>query len=106
MKTKILIIKNSKYTSFVLLGGILFSVIFYMYCINSAVRFAVVRGTTMSEISSIQDNLSELESKYMTNVNSITLESARNSGFVDPKVKDFITRDSLSPKTKSITLNR
>ncbi len=106
MKTAILtlrVIRESTSTFYILAGGILFFAFFYMYCINSAVRFAVARHGAMSRISTLQDSVSELESKYMASANNITLESARGSGFVDPKVKDFISRNSSG---KPLSMNK
>jgi hypothetical protein len=103
MKSAIITIKNSRYTFLVLAGGIIFFVSLYMFCINSAVRFAVARNNAEAKISSLEGSLSDLESKYMANTNSLTLEKAEASGLVDPSVKDFISKTSSG---KSLTINR
>src|SRR3954471_22358706 len=99
MKTAILTIRairNSKSTFYILAGGILFFMFFYMYEINSAVRFAVVRNNAMSKISTLEESVSELESKYVVNTGAFTFESAKSSGFVDPKFKEFISENSTA----------
>lgn len=106
MKTAILTIhrvKNSTKTFYILASGILFFLFLYMYCINSAVRFAVARENYVSKISTLQDGVSDLESKYMLDKNAITLESAKSSGLVDPSNKDFISKTASG---KPLSINK
>ena len=97
-------ITNNRMTFYILASGILFSMVFYMYCINAAVRAAVVRNNAESKISSLQAQLSELEGKYMENVNSLTMQTAAQAGLTDPTEKIFISKisggQSLSYNTR------
>lgn len=94
MKTRIIAIKNNPLTFYALLGAIVFSAVFYIYCVNSAVRNAVARGAAESRLAALQTAVSELEYKYMAFENKLTLESAEALGLFEPTDKIFISRNS------------
>lgn len=96
MPTKIIAIKNSPATFYLLLGAILFAATFYIYSVNSAVRNAVAREQAEGVISELQTKVSELEYKYMNLENRMTLESAANLDLHEPTGKIFISRNSSS----------
>jgi hypothetical protein len=87
-------IKYNKAAYYFLGAGIFLSLVFYMYCINAAVRAAVVRNNAQSKIAMIQGQVSDLESKYMAGVNTLTVQSAHAAGLVDPQEKIFISKNT------------
>ncbi len=94
MTAKIISIKNNPATFYLLLSGIVFSAIFYIYCVNSAVRNVVARERAEREIQALQTVTSELEYRYINDENSMTLERARALGLLEPAGKIFISRNS------------
>ena len=92
MTAKIISIKENPLTLYLLLVGIVFSAILYIYCVNSSVRNVVTREETESQMKALRNKVSELEYKYIREENKITLDSANWYGLKEPTVKNFITR--------------
>jgi len=94
MKAKIISIKKTPAIFYLLLGAIVFSAVFYVYCVNAAVRNAVVRREALNHIDRLQTQMSELEYRYMANENRMTIESAKLLELVELSQKIFIPRNS------------
>lgn len=105
MRAKIISIKENPVTFYMLLVGILFSVVFYIYSVNSAVRNVVIREESEGKISELRNSLSELEFKYMNGENAMTLERARSLGLSEPSRKVFISRNEAG-SGKQLTINK
>ena len=94
MKTILIKIRDSKYSFYVISTGVILSAAFYIYCVNIAVRNTISRNGLESKISSLQANLSDLETTYVIKVSSLTLDSAKQLGLFEPKNKFFISKDT------------
>lgn len=102
MTAKIIQIKNSKLTFNLIIAGILFSAVFYIYCVNSAVRNVVLREQTESQITDLSNKVSELEYKYVSYESELTIDKAKAIGLNEPALKVFISKNSTS---KPLSLN-
>ena len=105
MKKIAIAIQQNRFSFYTIFSGVLFSLVFYMYFINSAVRSTMLRNQMESKISSLEFNLSELETDYIKTVNGISLELAPSLGLKESKNKIFISRNLsalLSPKPLSL----
>lgn len=103
MRTKIISIKENPATFYILLAGILFSSIFYIYSVNLAVRNVVIREESEGKISELRNLVSELEFKYMNSENQMTLDKARLLGLSEPSQKTFISKGKI---TKPLSFNK
>lgn len=103
MKTLLINIRDNRFSFYVLASGVLLSAAFYIYCVNMAVRNTISRNGMESKISSLQANLSDLETAYVVKVSSLTLDSAKTLGLHEPKNKIFISKNS---STKSLSYNK
>ncbi|MCK5059713.1 MAG: hypothetical protein KAR00_01030 [Candidatus Pacebacteria bacterium] len=99
MKTAIA--QNDKRIFLILVFSILFSVLLYMYFINTAVLNVVERERLSAEIDLLQANVAELESTYAVLRSNITLSTAYSLGFREVSATQFIKRRPLS----SVSLN-
>ena len=96
MVEKILELNKEKTIFWSLLGALLLSLGFYMYCINATVHNVVVRQNLESEASSLTLEIGNKEFKYITKRNAVTLELAHSLGFKDVETKKFISRSSAT----------
>ena len=103
-RTLAISIKNNHATFYFLAFGIVATAMLYMFFVNSAVRSAVARKNTESSILALENKVSDLEYNYMTKQNSITLESAKDSGLSEPVNKVFIS-DTGYTSHKAISFN-
>ena len=94
MRTKIISIKNNPATFYILVSSIFISMGFYMFFVNSAVRNAVARGDSESDILVLENRVSDLEYRYMLKQKAITLDSAKGFGLSEPENKVFISFNS------------
>lgn len=77
-----------------MVAAIFLNIGFYMYCVSSAVNYAVIRKNTENQISALQAKLSDMESSYVVASNSMTLDSAHELGLREPENKIFISKSS------------
>jgi len=105
MKTKTLKsnIKNQKTIFWVLASAIFVFILLYSYFVNASVLSVVERKKINQELSITSSRVAELESKYFSSINNITLNLALNSGFVETRTNVFITRKALARDV--LTLN-
>jgi len=90
-------------TLFFVFSAILVSLFFsYVYLVNATVKNIVARERIEKTISETTSNIAELEVKYMSLKNSVTLEVARAKGFADASPTRFLTRNE---KTTTLTYN-
>lgn len=73
----------------------------YMYFVSSAIVNVVLREEIEGEIVKIHSEVGELESKYLTLENNITMDTALAMGFVKVADKKFVTRTN-----RSLSINR
>ena len=97
MKTKLIAIKENPLTFYALVAGILFSFIFYAYCINTTVRNGVSYGNTDDLLGEARNRVSELEYRYTHLRESLDVDSAKALGLEPPAEKIFISRVSKKP---------
>jgi hypothetical protein len=72
----------------------------YAYLVNKTIMNVVAREKTEREIASLSSSIGELEFKYMTAKNNITLDLAYAHGFHDATPSKFISR-----KAEALSLN-
>lgn len=107
MTAKIISIKNNPTTFYMLLIGIVFFAVFYIYCVNSAVRNVVAREQAESRISALQAVISELELKYIGSENQMTLERAKSLGLAELPQKTYISKNSKgNSQSKPLSINK
>jgi len=85
----------------ILVFSILFSILLYMYFINSAVLNVVERERLSGETDHLQAKLAQLESEYAVLRSQISIPVAHSLGFKEVPVAQFIERNPLS----SVSLN-
>ena len=76
----------------------------YIFFVSSSIVNALVREEIEQKITATYSHMSDLESKYLAQQNTITLQLAYELGFSDIKNKTFVTRTSLVGK--ELTLNQ
>jgi uncharacterized membrane protein YjgN (DUF898 family) len=103
MRAKIISIKESPATFYVLLVGIMFAAVFYIYYVNISVRNVVAREQSEEKIAELRNSVSELEFKYINSENIMTLEKAKGLGLLEPLQKIFISKNSTN---KPLTINK
>lgn len=64
----------------------------YIYLVGSITFNIVARRSLENTVISLNSELNQLESEYLTNVNKIDKEYAYNKGFVDIGNNIFVTR--------------
>ncbi len=80
---------------FYILATILITIFgLYAYLVNRTIMNVVAREKTYREISTLSTSIGELEFKYMSIRNNITLELAYEKGFHDAVPSQFISRGS------------
>ena len=79
-----------------LLGILILSVGFYLFCINNTVRNVVSRENLESEANKITLDISDKEFQYISMRNSVTIDLAYTLGFKDVSQKTFIKKGSGS----------
>lgn len=66
---------------------------FYAYLINKTIMNVVAREDVERNISELSSSIGELEFKYMTLRNGITIDLAYTKGFLDAEPSQFISRN-------------
>lgn len=77
----------------------------YVYLINKTVMNVVAREQTEQDIAQLSGTLGELEFKYITLKNIITLDLAYERGFQETSPKAFISR-TTRPASLSYNYDR
>ena len=90
MVEKVLELNREKTIFWTLLGILLLSIGFYMYCVNSTVHNVVARQNLENEASKLTLSIGSKEFKYISKRNSITIQLAYSLGFQDVSKKTFI----------------
>ena len=71
---------------------LLFSIVAYVYFVNQTVLNIVKREKIENQIMSLNSRIGELEFKYISLKNNISLDYAYSIGFVDVKDVKFASR--------------
>ncbi len=96
MVEKVLELNREKTIFWSLLGILVLSAIFYIYCINVAVHNTVARQNYEAESSSLTLKIGSKEFEYISKRNNVTLALAHSIGFKDAKVVAYVSRNSDS----------
>ena len=94
MVEKVLQLNKEKTIFWVLLGILILSIGFYMYCIRTTISNVVAYQNLENEASSLSLSLGGKEFEYISKRNSITLATAYSMGFKDSQNKTYIPRKS------------
>lgn len=81
---------------FFLVVGIIALASSYAYLLHSAIANVVERENLVKEGRLASISVGELESKYLSVKNSISIELAHAKGFKDSEVSSFISKKSLT----------
>ncbi len=92
MVEKVLQLNREKTIFWTLLGVLILSVGFYIYCINVTVYNTVARQNFESESSHITLSIGSQEFEYITKRNKVTLALAYSLGFQDVSVKTYLSK--------------
>ncbi len=103
MVEKVLQLNNEKIIFRVLLGVLIFSLAFYIFCIRATIHNVVARQNLESESSKLTLSIGNQEFEYIAKRNAVTLQLAYSLGFSDAQVKNYI---SQNPGTKVAFLTR
>ena len=79
-----------------LVTGIVLLASSYAYFLHAAITNVVDREDIVKENRLVSTSVSELEAKYFSVKNSITIELAHSKGFKDAEVSSFISKKSLT----------
>ncbi|MEK7463579.1 MAG: hypothetical protein AAB610_00440 [Patescibacteria group bacterium] len=79
-----------------LVAGIVVLASSYAYLLHDAITNVVERESVVRENRIVSTSVSELEAKYFSVKNSITIELAHAKGFKDSEVSSFISKKSLT----------
>lgn len=90
----VIAIKENKLTFYALCAGILLSFGFYVYGVNATVLNGVSHNKTEGYLSNLRNKVSDLEYNYAGKKNSLSIESARKLGLIEPSSKIFIARNT------------
>lgn len=86
--------RTAFFLSFIMLIAV-FSL--YVYLVNRTVMNVVARQRMEKEMVSISGTIGDLEFKYITLKNSVTLELAYQKGFQDASPSSFLAREKHNP---------
>ncbi len=84
---------STKMLFFVLASILIVIFGFYAYLVNKTIMNVVARGKVEQNISSLSSSIGDLEFKYMTIRNGITIDLAYAKGFLDAEPTQFISRN-------------
>lgn len=91
------IIDNHKERLFtILLLAILVSGAMYGFLLKNTIDNIVEREKISKETKSLLTNISDLETKYFSLKNEVTLDIAYSKGFKNPKNTEYITKKSVT----------
>ncbi|HEY0220711.1 MAG TPA: hypothetical protein VGC58_00630 [Candidatus Paceibacterota bacterium] len=96
MVEKVLDLNREKTIFWTLLGVLIFSALFYIYCINITIHNTVARQNFEAESSSLALKIGSKEFQYISKRNNVTLALAYSMGFKDSKPLAYLSRNSDS----------
>jgi hypothetical protein len=73
----------------------------YVYSVKSTVIFVAERNSIESQISAVRIAISDLESKYISERNSVTIELAHSLGYSEAGDIVYIPKKSVSLLTQN-----
>jgi len=86
--------KIEKKIFYILIAILFILFMFYGYFVNQTIHNIVKRESMESEIKVINSNISELELKYLSIKNNLTLDYAYSIGFLEAKKINYISKKS------------
>lgn len=90
------LLRNRERVFAILIGAIVLSAIAYGFLLKKAVTNIVEREKIVSEAKKQNADIGDLEAKYFSMKNSITLNLAYSKGFKDPSNVSYISKKSLT----------
>lgn len=101
-KVRTLAITDERAYYWILLFILLFSFVLYIVYVNQTVRNVVKRQQLDKDISSLNAHIGELEFKYISMKNDVTIDKAYALGFTDVTETKFESRKAVG----EVALNR
>ena len=80
----------------ILIVGIFLSTTSYIFLVHKAIVNVVEREKIVKDIREKSTTVSDLESKYLTEKNKISIELAHAKGFQNAEVTSYISKKSLT----------
>lgn len=96
MTEKILQLNTEKNIFWTLVGGLVFCLMLYMYCVNATIHNVVAREDLEAQATQLSFAISNQEFQYISLRNQITLPLAYSLGFSDAPEKVFVSKKSLN----------
>ncbi|TAL49091.1 hypothetical protein EPN83_02345 [Patescibacteria group bacterium] len=93
-KAKVLIHHHAKLIFWSSASVIALSLVFYVIAVNATVRNVAHRQKVSAELATLSSQVGELEFKYISLKNTITLSLARSMGFRTVSEPQFVSRKS------------
>ena len=90
------IMKYKERIFLVLVVGIMLSVASYIFFVHKAIVNVVEREKIVKDIREKATVVSDMESKFLTAKNKISIELAHAKGFQDAEVTSYISKKSLT----------
>lgn len=84
---------SDKALFFIVLGFLISTFVMYVFLVNKTIMNVVAREKVEKNISSLSTSIGELEFKYISLKNKVTLELAHSKGFSDVSPTRFIARN-------------
>lgn len=75
--------------------------VIYVYLINATVMNVVAREDSEKEIAALSTSLGEMEFKYISLKNGVTLDLAYQKGFGTTAATEFLARENSAPSVLS-----
>lgn len=94
-KVRTLAVTDERAYYWILLGILVFSFVLYVVYVNQTVRNVVRRQQLDREISSLNARIGELEFKYISMKNDVTIDKAYAMGFRDVAETKFESRKTV-----------
>lgn len=80
----------------VLLAAIAVSIFLYVYLLASTTVNVTMRKTLQNDSRELQSKIADLEAEYMVTRSALTLEKAKEYGFIEPDKQVFVYRHKTS----------
>jgi hypothetical protein len=87
---------NERALFYILASVLVVVFMLYAYLVNRTILNVVAREQTQKQITSLSSSIGNLEFKYITAKNSVTLDLAHSKGFIDSNSTTFIARKANS----------
>lgn len=101
IRTKIIAYTDGSGAFWLVVSAIVLVALAYVYSVNRTVIFVAERNDIESKIVAYRTDISNLESRYISERNSVTLELAHSLGYGEAEDVTYIPKKSVSILTQA-----